>query len=265
MISVVVLTKNEEKNIVDCLESLAWCDEIIIIDDYSEDKTLEIIQNSKFKIQNYNSKFKIYKRHLNGDFSTQRNFGLEKVSGDWVLFVDADERVPEALASEISNFIHSTSSGQISNKYNGFYIKRGDSMWGKELKHGETGDIWLLRLAKKDSGKWKGKVHEEWKIKGRIDALKNHLDHYPHPTISEFLSDINFYTNLKANELFEKGVRSDFISILLYPTAKFLSNYFLKLGFLDGLHGLVFAIMMSFHSFLVRGKLWHLWSRLEKF
>jgi len=260
MISTVVLTKNEEKNIVDCLESLLWCDEIIVIDDNSEDRTVEIVQNSKLRAQNYSSKLKIYKRSLNNDFATQRNYGLSKANGDWVLFVDADERVPEALASEIINLIRLTGSGQISNEYNGFYIKRRDFMWGKELKHGETGNIYLLRLAKKNKGKWEGRVHEEWKIEGRIGTLKNHLDHYPHPTISEFLSDINFYTDLRAKELFEKGLRSNFISILFYPTAKFLSNYFLKLGFLDGMQGLAFAIMMSFHSFLVRGKLWHLWN-----
>ena len=244
MISAVVLTKNEEKNIVDCLESLFWCDEIIVVDDNSEDRTLEI--SRKFDA-------KVFIRNLNGNFSQQRNFGLSKAIGDWVLFIDIDERVSENLKEEIKAVIKSS-------KINGYAIKRSDTMWGKVLKHGETGSIWLMRLARKGSGRWIGKVHEEWKIKGRIDTLKNHLDHYPHPTISEFLSDINYYTDLRAKELFEKGVKSNFISIIIYPAAKFLNNYFFKLGFLDGIQGLVFAIMMSFHSFLVRGKLWHLWN-----
>ena len=245
MISVVILTKNEEKNIVDCLESLSWYDEIIIIDDNSEDRTLEVAKKMGAKV---------FTRSLDNDFSKQRNFGLEKADGDWVLFVDADERVSKELREEIQSSIKKDNS-------DAYVIKRTDSIWGKKLKYGETGNIVLLRLARKNKGKWEGKVHEEWKIEGRIDTLKNHLDHYPHPTVSEFLSDINFYTDLRAKDLFEKGIKSNFISILVYPTAKFLSNYFLKLGFLDGIQGLVLALMMSFHSFLVRGKLWHLWNK----
>ena len=108
MISAVVLAKNEEKNIEECLKSLKWCDEIIIVDDYSEDGTLKKVQSSKFKVQNDSprgeagkSKLKIFKRRLDNDFAGQRNFGLEKASGDWVLFVDADERVNGQLRSEI--------------------------------------------------------------------------------------------------------------------------------------------------------------------
>src|SRR3989338_3704487 len=132
MISAVILTKNEKKNIKDCLQSLNWCDEIIVIDDDSEDKTVEIVKNLKLKTQNYNSKLKIYKRSLNNDFSSQRNFGLSKAIGDWVLFIDADERVSKALALEISNL-----KSQISN-LNGFYIRRRDFMWGRELRYGEA-------------------------------------------------------------------------------------------------------------------------------
>lgn len=245
MISAVVLTKNEEKNIVDCLESLSWCDEIIVVDNNSEDRTLEVSQ--KFGA-------KVFIRNLNNDFSAQRNFGLEKASGDWILFIDADERVSEELKEEIQFEIKN-------NKVDGYLIKRLDSIWGRELWHGETGNIKLVRLAKKNSGKWEGKVHEEWKIEGKLGGLRNFIIHYPHPTISDFLKEINFYTDLRAKELFEKGVKSDSVSILFYPTAKFFNNYFLKLGFLDSIRGLVVALMMSFHSFLVRGKLWHLWNK----
>ncbi len=244
MISAVILTKNEEKNIVDCLESLSWCDEIIIVDDNSDDRTLEVAKKMVAKV---------FTRSLNNIFSAQRNFGLEKASRDWVLFIDADERVSKELKEEIKSKIKSNNS-------KGYQIKRTDTIWGRKLKYGETGNIVLLRLARKNNGRWEGKVHEKWKVEGRIDVLKNHLDHYPHPTISEFLSDVNFYTDLRANELFERRARSNFISILFYPVAKFLNNYFLKQGFLDGMQGLVFAIMMSFHSFLVRGKLWYLWN-----
>lgn len=262
MISTVVLTKNEEKNIVDCLESLSWCDEIIIVDDNSEDRTVEVAQNSKLnpsaslraRTQNYSSKLKIYKRSLNGDFSKQRNFGLEKASGNWALFVDADERVTPSLREEIIQLTNNPI-----NQCDGFYIKRRDLMWGKELKHGETGNIVLLRLARKGEGKWEGKVHEEWQVKGKIDFLENLIFHYPHENINDFLRKINFYTDIRARELLEEGVRANFFSIILYTKAKFIQNYFIKLGVLDGMPGLIHALLMSFHSFLVRGKLWLLW------
>lgn len=247
MISAVVLTKNEEKNIIDCLEGLAFSSEIIIIDDNSSDRTVELAKKIKAKV---------YTRPLDNNFSSQRNFGLEKASGEWVLFIDADERVSSLLRDKI---IQSTS--QQINQYDGFYLKRCDVMWGKKLEHGETASIKLLRLARKNSGQWEGKVHEVWKVKGRVGELRYPLLHYPHQTVTEFLEEINFYTDLRAQELYMQSIHVYWISIVLYPVGKFIYNYIIRLGFLDGLTGLVIAIMMSFHSFLTRGKLWLLWQK----
>jgi len=244
MISVVILTKDEEANIVDCLESIVWCDEVIIVDDYSTDRTLQVIKN-------FNPRVKIFQHGLEEDFSAQRNFGLSKAKGDWVLFVDADERLSNGLAGEIRDFLE-----QKEPDVNGFYMQRKDIMWGKELKYGESGSIKLLRFAKKNTGFWRGKVHEVWEIKGNLGNFKMPLFHYPHQSIGIFLREINYYTDLRAKELYDSGIRTNFYKIILYPKAKFFLNYFLKLGFLDGIEGLVFAIMMSFHSFLVRAKLW---------
>lgn len=248
MISAVVLTKNEEKNIVDCLELLVWCDEIVVVDDSSEDRTLEIAQKMGAKV---------FVHALEDDFSKQRNFGLQQAQNDWVLFVDADERVSPELAREIKYQI----ANRKNNDINGFYVKRVDFLWGRELKHGETGNMKLLRLARKDAGAWEGAVHEKWRIKGKVGELKNPLLHYPHQTISEFLREINFYTDLRAKELYMSDIPIYWTSIILYPKAKFIYNYFIKMGFLDGIPGFIFALFMSFHSFLVRGKLWLLWKK----
>ncbi len=245
MISTVILTKNEIQNIEKCIKSLGWCDEIIVIDDNSSDKTLEIVR--KYKV-------KIYSRSLNNDFSGQRNFGLSKAKNEWILFVDADEVVSDALAYEISNAIQL--KGQNLKEFNGFYIKRVDFIWGKELKFGETGNIRLLRLGRKDVGLWEGMTHEKWQMEGAVGGLINPLYHYPHKTLSEFLEKINFYTDIRAKELKNKNTKIIFLFILLYPLGKFILNYILKRGFMDGIQGLVFALTMSFHSFLVRGKLW---------
>lgn len=251
MISAIILTKNEERNISDCLESVKWCDEIIVIDDYSEDRTVNIAQ--KFGS-------KVFKHYLGEDFSQQRNFGLKKAKGDWILYIDADERVTSELKNEI---IHLTTCSDRSQQLNGYFIKRRDFMWGKELKYGETENMKLLRLAKKNRGNWVGNVHEKWQIKGKTSELKNPLLHYPHQTISNFLKEINFYTDIRAREVYRQGIHACWTSIILYPVGKFLLNYFIKKGVLDGIPGLILAIIMSFHSFLVRAKLWIMNSKNE--
>ncbi len=245
MISVVVLTKNEEKNLEKCLKALLWCDEILVIDDNSNDKTVQIAK--KFDV-------KVFQQTLQ-DFSLQRNFGLEKAQGEWILFIDADELVSKDLKEEIQKIIKNTK------KYDGFYLKRVDELWKKILLHGEIGNIRLLRLGRKEKGKWRGRVHEVWEINGRIGELKNKLIHYPHQSIEEFLKEINSYTDLRAKELHEMGIKTSFGQIVFYPIGKFVVNYLLKGGFLDGLEGFIFAIVMSSHSFLVRGKLWLLWQK----
>lgn len=249
LISAVVLTKNEEKNVIDCLESLSFANEIIVIDDNSNDRTQELVEN----FQKNHQGVKFYKRSLDGDFSAQRKFGIEKSINDWIFFVDADERISSELATEISE--------NISDDYGGFLIPRRDFMWGRELLHGETGRIRLLRLFNKNKGSLRGKVHETWETKNRVGKLINPIKHYPHPTISQFLKEINFYTDLRAKELKDQGRKSSALAIIFYPVCKFILNYFLKLGILDGNAGLVHAILMSFHSFLVRGKLWLLWQK----
>ena len=245
MISAIILTKNEEQNIEKCIQSVKWCDEIIIIDDGSQDTTIEIAKKYKTTI---------YTHPLNNNFASQRNFGISKAKNEWILFVDSDEIVTDALAFEISNAIGL--KDQNLKNFNGFYIKRSDFMWGKQLKYGETGNIKLLRLGKKGFGLWKGMAHEKWQIEGSVGKLMNPLLHFPHKNISEFLKEINFYTDIRARELKNKNTKSFFWSIILYPFGKFILNYFIRRGFMDGTRGLVFAILMSFHSFLVRGKLW---------
>lgn len=246
MISVVILTKNEEKNIVDCIESVSWCDEILVIDNHSTDRTADLAKRLKAKV---------ITKDLDDNFSEMRNFGLEEAKFEWIFFVDADERVTSTLKKEIEYKIVSHTDAT------GFRLPRRDMLWGKELIHGDAGTGRFVRLARKDSGKWKGKVHETWEIKGKVEDLSTPLIHYPHQTVDAFLRDINYYTTLRAQELYEKKVSVSWLQILLYPKVKFLYLYFFKRGFLDGIPGLMHAIFMSFHSFLVRSKLWLFYSK----
>ncbi len=189
-ISCVILAKNEEENIEECLNTLKWCDDRIVVDDDSTDKTYEIAKENEVNV---------YKQHLNNNFSLQRNFGLSRAIGEWVLFVDADERISEALHKEIVRNIKE-------DVYDGFYLTRKDFMWGKELKHGEVGSIKLLRLAKKNKGTWMSSVHEKWKIDGKTKILNNPLFHYPHPSLEEFLSEIKERRHFEPCALLKKVV-----------------------------------------------------------
>lgn len=249
----VILTKNEEKNINRAINSLDFCDEIIIIDDFSSDKTLEIIKKNK--------KIKFFQKKLDNDFASQRNFALEKSKNDWLFFLDADEEVSEELKKEILSL-----KDEFIDKNNlaGFYIKRRDFFLGRELKYGEVKEkraIGVMRLVRKDSGIWKGKVHEKFFLKNKklkTKILKSYLNHYPHQTIKEFIADLNFYSSLRAKELYEKGKKTNIFEIIFFPFFKFIYTYFLKLGFLDKEEGFIYSFLMSFHSFLVRAKLFQL-------
>lgn len=240
-ISAVVLTKNEERNIKACLDSLSFCDEVIVIDDESSDQTLDIAKRHGANV---------FTRLINGDFSAQRNYALEKAKGEWVLFVDADERVSKTLKKEIKKAVSSLFG------FSGYYIVRRDILWGRELRHGEVGNAKFIRLAKRNAGVWIGKIHERWNVHGKISSLNGLLRHFPHQSITEFLNDINYYTNIRAKELSIQGIQIYWASIIFYPLGKFFINYVFRLGFLDGISGFIVAMMMSLHSFLVRGKLW---------
>lgn len=246
MISCVVLVKDEEKTIETCLQSIrSLVDEMIVIDDDSEDKTIE-------KAKKFGAR--VFKRPLKCDFAAQRNFGLKQAKGDWVLFIDADEQITTGLAEEIKTAVKKK-------EFNGFYLRRQEWFGGKWLRYGETGRIRLLRLGKKGVGKWQRKVHETWRIRGKVGELKNPLLHYSHQNISQFLGQINFHSTLHAQALKEEGVKFSLFRLIFNPLGKFIQNYIFRLGFLDGVSGFIFAMMMSFHSFLARAKLYQLWKK----
>lgn len=248
-ITAIVLTKDEEKNIENCLNSLSWCSEILIIDDYSADRTITVINGIKKKEQFRNTPIKIFRRNLENDFSAQRNYGASKSIYDWLLFIDADEIVTPYLKNEIKAKLNNNAFN-----HKGYFIKRRDFFLGRELKYGETANVKLLRLARKNAGKWKGNVHEIWHIDGTRETLVYPLYHHPHENISGFLTKINRYSSLVAQHWIKEGRNINFWEIILYPKMKFINNYVLRLGFLDDVPGFIMAAMMSFHSFLVRGK-----------
>jgi len=243
-LSCVILTKNKEQNISACLKTLGFCDEIVVVDDYSTDKTAEISQKLGARV---------YKRSLNNDFAGQRNFGLEKASGKWVLFIDSDERVTPRLRDEIVQIINNPLIS-----YVGFYVRRKDVLWKEQIRGGEAGSLKLLRLARRKAGKWRRMVHEYWQVSGRKRTLINPILHYPHVTLRKFLDDINYFSSLHALANRQERKSASLKKIIIWPFGKFVYNWIFKLGFRDKTAGFVIALIMSFHSFLAWSKLWFL-------
>jgi len=241
-LSAVILTKNEEKNIRECIKCLSFCDEILVVDDESEDKTRDIAGGLGARV---------FVRPLDGNFSSQRNYAIGLAQGKWVVFVDPDERVSKELAGEIIRVINDPAM-----HYDGFYLKRHDFLWGRCLTHGEIGGVRLLRLAKKKAGRWRRRVHEVWDILGPTYELNSPLLHYPHQSLEEFLGDINYMSTLDARAKDEEGRQASLTRIIFWPSGKFIYNFVFRLGFLDGLQGFIVALIMSFHSFLSWSKLW---------
>lgn len=248
MISAVVLTKDEKNNILPCLKTLEWCDEIIIVDDYSTDKTTELAE--KFGA-------KVYRRRLDGDFSAQRNFGLKKANNEWIFFVDADERVPPRLAQEIKKMLENS-------RFDAYTLTRQDIFMGRVMRGGEWGSIRLLRLGRRGVCKWVRKVHEQWITKAPPGHLSSPLLHSPALSLGAFLTKLNSYAILHADSNRSEGKEANFGKVLCWPGLKFFFNFVLKRGYRDGVHGFVFAVLMSFHSFLAWSKLWLDTNRKER-
>lgn len=241
MLTIAIIAKNEEKNINKALSSASFADETIVIDNKSTDNTVKAANKFSPKIFSNNS----------NSFSDLRNQALEESSNDWVFFLDADEFITDDLRESILKNIGASD-------FLSFRVKRRDFFMGKYLKHGEVQKEYnhgIVRLVKKNSGKFEGLVHESWCGKGTIGALQGFLDHNSHESIAEFLNKINYYSSIRAKEMSSKGERFNILKLLFFPFGKFIYTYFIKLGFLDGPQGFIYSFMMSFHSFLVRAKL----------
>lgn len=250
-LSVVVLTRNEEKNIASCLDTVKWADEVIVIDDNSTDDTVEIARR-------YTDKVMIH--GLNGDFSTQRNLGNDNAGGDWILQMDADERVGGALREEIEEILEKGSG------LSAFKFGRRNSFCGKFLKHGGADTHRPVRLFKRGKARFAGeRIHENLTVEGAIGDIDASIDHYNFPDISHYIETQNFYTGLEAKALFDsRGVMPDKElrrELIFGPVKLFLKIYLKKQGYRDGLLGFVFAVMSSWRRFLIYAKYWEICKR----
>jgi len=225
MLSVVIITLNEEAKIRDCLESVKWADEIIVVDSYSRDTTAEVAGE-------YTSK--IHQREFTG-FGEQKNYALSKAKGDWVLSIDADERVTAELREEIVRTLANPRAC-------GYYMRRKSYFANKWIKHCGWWPDYVLRLFRRDCGRFSDRlVHEALKLNGPTGRLNNPLEHRPYLSVSELIRKVDEYSTLGAQVLVAEGTRCSCCTALSHSTLAFVKTYFLKMGILDGWMGLVIA------------------------
>ncbi|GAB6183324.1 glycosyltransferase family 2 protein [Thermodesulfovibrio hydrogeniphilus] len=241
-VSVAIITKNEEDNIRDALESVKDFEEIVVVDSFSTDKTVEICRLYTDKI---------YQIEWKG-FAEQKQMAVDKTSLQWVLILDADERVTEELKEEIVEIIKKGDK-------DGYFIPRKNFFLGKWIRHSGWWPDYTLRLSKKDKGRMENRlVHEKISLQGEAGYLKSPLLHFTYKSIEEFIEKMQKYSTLSALEILNKkpSKYKVIVKLILSPIFTFFKMYLLRLGFLDGLRGFILAILYSFYSFLKYAKVW---------
>lgn len=225
-LSVIVITKNEAANIAKCLESVSWADEIIVLDSGSSDETVEICK--KFTSH-------VFETDWQG-FGIQKQRALEKVTGDWVLSIDADETISPELRAEIEHAIRQ-------NQFDAFLLPRLSSYCGKFIKHGGWYPDYILRLFRREVGYFTNDViHERVIVEGKTGKLTAPILHESYSDLSEVLEKVNSYSKLQAQKLAARGAKSSLSKAIFRAWWKFIQTYFVKAAFLDGRHGLMLAI-----------------------
>ncbi|PWU23713.1 hypothetical protein C5B42_02060 [Candidatus Cerribacteria bacterium 'Amazon FNV 2010 28 9'] len=242
-LTIVIINKNSEQTLTATLGSLSFASSILIADDGSTDRSREIAREFGTKVISL---------HPTHSFAQKRNEALSHVTTPWTFFIDSDEICTQELAASITDIVTSEHSAD------GYYIHRNDVFMGVPLLYGETGHMWLLRLARTDSGIWERDVHEVWKVNGTIRKIKQGiLLHAPHPTLDSFFSMVNIYTELEVKERSKHppSLFALYLQVWSFPLAKFFVNVCVRQGWRDGFEGIAHAYCMSIYSLVVRIKM----------
>ena len=240
-LSIVILTDRKDQLFIDCLKSAYFAKEILVLDYQSENDWQTLNKNKKIRIINKLEKIE--------NFSAVRNEAIALVKTDWLLMLDSDEILQKNAECIIKKLLENKAVAA-------YQLKRKDVFYKHVLKHGEVGNLWITRLAQTKKIEYQRRVHETPIIDGKIKKSQLVIRHYAHQNLKEFFTAINGYAKLESAWRVEKNWHYSklrwIIEFFFYPSLKFIQNYLLKLGFLDGLSGFNYAVMMSFHSLLVR-------------
>lgn len=243
-ISAVVNTRNEERNIEDCLKTLQFADEIIVVDMESTDATKKIARNFTDKV---------FDHEMVGYVEPARNFAINKAVGDWVLIVDADERIPKTLAKKLIEITEE-------DKVDFVRIPRKNLIFGQWTQHSRWWPDYNIRFFKKGSVEWQNEIHSIPITTGvgiNLDAEESlAIEHHHYNTIDEYFERALRYSTQQAKEMVSSGYKFDVKDLLSKPIGEFISRFFAGEGYKDGLHGLVLAFLQMFSVMLVYLKIW---------
>lgn len=230
-LSACIITFNEADRIEACLRSVGFCDEIIVVDSHSTDAT---------RARASALGARVIERDWPG-YRTQKQFAVDAARHDWVLCVDADERVSAELRAEIEALRRAGFAGHA-----GWSVPRVTDYLGRFLRHGNAYPDRLVRLFDRRRGGWTGyEIHENTRIEGRAGRLRGHLEHYSYRSLGDHQARMQRYADLMAQAMFERGRRCGLTPVLVNPQWRFVRGYLLRAGFLDGWRGLVFALVES--------------------
>jgi glycosyltransferase involved in cell wall biosynthesis len=228
-LSACIITFNEADRIEACLRSLAFCDEIVVVDSHSSDATRALAAGLGARV---------IERDWPG-YRSQKQFAVDAASHDWVLCLDADERVTGALQAEIVALRAADFAGAA-----GWSMPRITDYFGRFLRHGNAYPDRLVRLFDRRRGGWAGQeIHENTRVDGPVAPLQGHLEHYSYRSLTDHLNRMARYADLMAGAMYARGRRCGLLPVLLNPQWRFVRGYFLRLGMLDGWRGLVFALI----------------------
>jgi len=246
-LSVIIITKNEEKNIRACLESVRWADEIVVVDSLSTDGTAGVCRQYTEKV---------FGREFRG-FSEQKNYALDRAANDWVLCVDADETVTGELRSEIDSIIKAPGI-----PCNGYLVPRKNFFFGKWARHCGLYPDYSVRLFRKSKGRFGDTlVHEHVVLDGKAGKTKGHLLHRTYENREDFEERSALYAELWAQERHARGKKAAWFKPGLNPLFTFFRMFFLKSGFLDGRDGFLISRLYSRYTFLKYAGLRRLWKK----
>ncbi len=241
-IAVVVSTYNSSRVLDDCLRSAVWADEIVVVDHESEDETLKVAKK--------------YTKHIFSEpnnpkgIDTQKNFGFKKAKSEWILSIDADERIPESLQKEIKETISHADQ-------DAYAIPRKNIIFGKWIEHSIWWPDFQIRLFRKGRAEYvEATVHKDIQVQGTVGKLTEPLIHENYQSISQYIQKMDVYTENEALSYIKTNSHFSWIEAVRMPISDFLKTFFFQEGYKDGFHGLVLSVLQGFYMFLVITKVW---------
>lgn len=242
-VSVYVLTFNNRRTIDRCLKSLAWAEELVIVDSFSTDGTYEICQ--RYTDRTFQRKWTGHR--------DQYQYAADLTAQDWIMFVDADEEIPPKLAEEIREELKDGAKGT-----DAFFVYRKTYYLGRWIHYGGWYPDGEIRLYRREKGRWEGGLHAKIFVNGDVKSLKNQYLHYTYRNISDQIQTIDKYSQIAAEDMAREGKRFSLFKLLFHPPFRCFKEYILKSGFRDGFPGLVIIVSTMYYVFIKHAKLWEL-------